>query len=753
MCASSGPRGWCVLGLCLVAACKFPALVEPPPADAQSDAQDASVDALPDVPTAWSRTSVGNELSCAIDTANRLFCWGSNVDGKLGIPNVGIEVLPRQVAAERTWREVATSTSSHACAIDTAGQLWCWGANANGQLGDGTIDPRTAPVLVDDGEWKQVSAGQLHTCGIKQDGTIWCWGSNLAGELGDGSTQSSRRPKQIGSGTTWSTVAAGTNVTCALKQDHTAWCWGNNGFGQLGDAPMPHDEPAQLGGDDWIAIDIRAMTTCGIRGTTAGELWCWGQNRFGERGDTSTSASGTPMRVGTASDWVEVKLGMTHGCAVSSSRAVACWGSNELGAMGDTVQEQFLGLRDVDVDAAEHGLSAGSGTCVIDTTQRLLCSGHNSTGQLGNGTGPSSSPSQVGTAADWLSITSSPHAGFSCGTRSPAAVSCWGANLDGQLGNNTPNPRRVPEAIFGAIPMSTVSAGTSYACGIRTSNSTLMCWGSNAYNQFGVSGSPPASSRQPIAATDGRAWMKVATGLGHTCAIAADGALWCWGTNLTGQVGVGSMVEQPLPVQVGQETTWASVTATHQVTCGIRTDGSLWCWGRNNAGQVGNGMLSSQLVPAQIGAALDWESVQTSGTHTCAVSTGGELHCWGLNDVGQLGDGTTVSQSSPLRVGTRADWKAVALGTSSTCALDDDGKLWCVGTNADGRFGNGTFASLATLTEVTPGFTWTAIIGSARHMCGIRSDQTLWCWGANLNGALGNGQGWRDAFAPVGDSN
>jgi alpha-tubulin suppressor-like RCC1 family protein len=147
----------------------------------------------------------------------------------------------------------------------------------------------------------------------------------------------------------------------------------------------------------------------------------------------------------------------------------------------------------------------------------------------------------------------------------------------------------------------------------------------------------------------------VTTGLYHTCAIKNDGTLWCWGGNLSGQLGSDSIPVLPTsqtsdPVQIAG-TTWQSVSAGQSHTCAVMVDGTLWCWGSNTSGQLGDNTLDSKSTPVAVGTSgQTWAMVAAGVTHTCALATGGSLWCWGDNSAGQLGIGSNYPGKIPTRV-------------------------------------------------------------------------------------------------------
>lgn len=190
--------------------------------------------------------------TCAVAVDGIGYCWGSNRWGQLGVGEVpynsfGLaEARPREVSGGRRWTQLATG-HEHTCGVTTAGAALCWGLNESaGQLGDGTvISHRGVPSPVVGGRtYDGIAAGAVGTCAHTPANELYCWGSNYFGGLGNGETQSSgvNRPvKNIGGAfcggdaTRHHRMGMGGSHGCALKTDGSASCWGDAFYGQTGD--------------------------------------------------------------------------------------------------------------------------------------------------------------------------------------------------------------------------------------------------------------------------------------------------------------------------------------------------------------------------------------------------------------------------------------------------------------------------------------------------------------------------------------
>jgi len=184
----------------------------------------------------WIALAARARHTCGLRADHSLWCWGDNSDGQVGQGDAGNSYrAPRQVAHPDSagWRAVGTG-AIHSCAIDDDERLFCWGDNQQGKLGLGDDGDRTTPARVGgDGGWREVYGGWNHTCGLRADGGLWCWGANTQGQLGLGDDADRVAPSAVAGGP-WSAVTVGGDHTCALAGGNVR-CWGANDWGQLGD--------------------------------------------------------------------------------------------------------------------------------------------------------------------------------------------------------------------------------------------------------------------------------------------------------------------------------------------------------------------------------------------------------------------------------------------------------------------------------------------------------------------------------------
>ena len=300
---------------------------------------------------------------------------------------------PEPVGAAGVW-SVVSAGGSHTCGITMAKNLYCWGYNVYGQTGDGTIvDPRLALHRVGAaGVWASVSAGGSHTCGITTAKNLYCWGRDDQGEIGDGTTNSPHLPLfRVGGAGVWTRISAGEIFTCGMTTAQNLYCWGSNGFGQIGkgSAGAPQLTLHRVGAAGvWTRFSARTQNVCGI--TTAKNLYCWGYNEVGQVGNGESGLflnQPTPVRVGGAGVWTGASVGGYHSCGITTAKNLYCWGSNGSGQVGiGSVTAPQLAMRRVGAAGVWSSASAGGvHTCGITTASNLYCWGSNDFGTIGNG--------------------------------------------------------------------------------------------------------------------------------------------------------------------------------------------------------------------------------------------------------------------------------------------------------------------------------------------------------------------------------
>ncbi len=349
------------------------------------------------------------------DRFYEIWSWGANGSGQMGNSCTTLCTVPVAIATT-SWDKLAIGGAggSHSAATKLDGTLWVWGLNSSGQLGDGTTATRLSPVIEITGakNWESVIPGFAHTIATKKDGTLWTWGLNTCGALGDGTTVNKSSPvTPAGGGTDWCQASASNCFSAAVKTNGTLWTWGLNNFGQLGESTVtPRSSPGTVtgGGSNWCYVQAGTASTVALK--TDGTLWTWGCNTNSELGSGDTVSRSSPAQIsGGGTTWCKISTGGYHSLAIKSDGTLWTWGFNGNNQLGDGT-----GSNKPSPITTAYG---GTTWCKISTGRRhslalktdgtLWAWGLNSSGQIGVGDGTNRrAPTQVcGNRTDWYDVS------------------------------------------------------------------------------------------------------------------------------------------------------------------------------------------------------------------------------------------------------------------------------------------------------------------------------------------------------------
>lgn len=369
-----------------------------------------------------------------------------------GSPFCGLPDPPPPPPPPPPGGSVIAAGNIHTCALRVGGTIGCWGYNFYGQLGDGTTTNALTPVSVTGiSDATEITAGSEDACALRAGGTIRCWGYNVYGQLGDGTTTNSLTPVNVTGITNATQVTAGNGHTCALHVGGTISCWGLNTSGQLGNGTTTGERtPVSVTGisDATQIIAGGNSQTCALR--TGGTISCWGNNNTGQLGNGTTTDALTPVSVTGISDATQVSAGSNHACARHAGGTISCWGQNGEGQLGNGTTSTTIGsLTPVAVTGITDATQITAGyqqTCALHPGGAISCWGHNGWGQLGNGTTTrSSTPVGVTGISDATQVATAE--GHTCALHAAGPISCWGFN--GELGNGTTDSSLTPVLVTG----------------------------------------------------------------------------------------------------------------------------------------------------------------------------------------------------------------------------------------------------------------------------------------------------------------
>lgn len=393
-------------------------------------------------------------------------------------------------------------------------------------------------------------------------------------------------------------ISGGTNQNgCAIKDEGTLWCWGNNSDGQLGNgspfnqSDTPQRIETQTYINNFVQVSAGDRFACGIKHD--GTAWCWGNDSEGQLGNGGvlTADQGNATLVDGGGSWTQITTGYAHACGIQTDGSLWCWGSD-------------------------------------------------SYGQLSTVSGPASSPALVTETGPWVYVAGGEKT--TCAIKADGSLWCWGSNEEGLLGRG------------GAIPV-------------------------------GYSSDTPGQVVEP------GPWVHVSRQEASSCAVKLDGTGWCWGRNADGQLGIGTEgVSKSVPQRVTDQGPWLEINGTPrwQAHCGVKVDGTGWCWGRNISGNLGFGseVEANHPTPTQVSDPGPWATIEMGAFAGYGIKTDGSGWAWGLNHDGALGINQTFTGSTayPRQIDLFTDVTPFAYNAAQT-VLTKSSAANIISTSTDGR--------------------------------------------------------------------
>lgn len=828
----------------------------------------------------FSQITSGATHSLALGSDENLYAWGDNSSGQLGdgtntLRQTPVKInKPANTSAQFTFTTIAAGDHS-SFAIGSDGNLYAWGNNTRGQLGDGTTTNRSAPIQVpkpagvsNGFTWTQVSTRWDHTLALGSDHNLYAWGWNEYSQLGntsvptgtDNSDAYSSKPVLVSrpAGVTFTQLSAGRYNSFALGSDNNLYAWGLNVSGRLGDGtdilrstPVQVHQPAGVTFSQFSAGDTSCFAI-----STNGDLYAWGWNGYGRLGDGSNAEDrktptliSPPNGASSGFTWIRVMIRDSHVLAIGSDGNLYSWGRNDHGQ---------LGIKDISTDGSYINrphivnqptsstaqkftwvqINAGwEESSALGSDGNLYTWGWNNGGQLGDPDVPIGtdngqarrltpslaafplSPNVTAVKFDQTLVNDIKKAGTNWQVMTPAhrkgrvdATVTW--NLYGQqfdeILNYTYDPPRYVvsfDKADGSQPTSqsviedqTASrpdqdptrpgflfdgwfngdVAYDFSSPVKGPTKLTAHWTAGA-GQWTISPNQGPDSGQtkvtlfPPAAR-GIRFSQVSAGDDHSLALGSDGNVYSWGANKYGQLGDGTTTDRLTPVQIPKPTgvnRFTQVSAGKAFSLALDDQGHVWAWGLNSSGQLGSNAVatngssaySSSLIRVQAPSGMTATSFSLTGisagiTHVLAVDGQGRAWGWGSNEFGKLGvPASTVTTTGiatrPVQVATPQGettgfrYARVSAGGSHSLATDTQGRAWGWGSNQNGDLGNTSGVALNGYTSTpvqakpdtdpTGGFKLVQIIAGSGHSSALDDLGRIWSWGGNSNGELGLG--------------
>ena len=643
-----------------------------------------------------------------------------------------------------------SSSGTHTCAV-VCGDVWCWGNNEGGSLGDGTFRSRGEPRRIAGLRARQVSTSNFRSCAALEAGGVACWG--VRSIVNDRSpppvTVGKNRPEIVAGIDTAIAVSAGVRETCALREDGDVYCWSNAAVGD----PVPI---AQVGlgrttqltvcldgtcvlddvgvvrcrsdGPNWDARELpgAAVSIDQACANVGGRPYCWNYDVDDWVGWDAARAVAVPRPI------VQVTGSFYCGRARAVDGRIWTWGD---GPFCDKGLWSHL-ARSRTIREVEGYRADGVSTACAWAGAQISCWGPAASGAVGDGRVPfSAAPLEVAGVGVSGGVSLSEYHACAFGADS---VSCWGSNVSGEVGPTDRGvyvaPQRVPLADVAQLAIALFESAAVDRAG------TLWAWGFSGRGDLSYS-----LRRAPLPYVVTAA----AVGYRYNCVARADGGVNCWGYLRSG------LREEDVRfpgVEVLPPGTAAKLVVGHGTVCGIDEADTLTCIGENVSGDLGIGgptpvgatppLVVPDVLHASISESLrievyNFESPYFWRRPSCLIRTSGALECWGYNGLGHVGDGTYEDRTLPTPVSAIGPVQTVDVGPTHTCAIDFEGVAWCWGDNTMGQLGDGTDTASPVPVRVLLDEPATHISVAASISCAQVMSGRTYCWGTDYFSMLG----------------
>lgn len=699
--------------------------------------------------------SAGEKYTCAVLNSGTAYCWGSNTQNTIGDGTTIQRNSPTLLNSLTDVNLIATGTTN-TCALLNSGSMKCWGSS---YVGNGSATSSSTPASVNtviSGSSISVGPATQGGCFSSSTHEIYCWGINSKGQIGDNSTTNRNSPakalniprpialfamnKTSGNAPLVVQLDASSSISGTGSISDYLWEFGdfttqtgaaiNHTFTQGGAIQVKLTVTDSLGVTDSIYRFVEVYTS---PAPTINQ-----QTQNPAYGDlvsfSATGYTGFPYAQEFYWDYGDGSTGsgenVQHAYSQPGTYTVTLTSTNSIGLSGQTTSTVTIGYPSI------LSVTRGSGfTCVLVNNGTVRCFGQADFSQTGLNTGEGTQTSPDGLPdltfpSKVVQFASGDN--HSCAVLQNGQLRCWGLNSSNQLGYS--HTENIPK--HGTYKRS-CSRWYPYRC-----------------SQYWVPGITLEEAGDiPV----GGLVTKVAVGQDHTCAILSNQTLKCWGNNSSGKLGYNStttvFAQNATAIQLGANVTDVALGSQH--TCALLSTGKVKCWGnykmvgRDVSKNIASGEVGSISITSAGEVALGANATKISAgqAHTCALLETGNIKCWGMNPDGRLGYGNTVdvgysgvvSMSSIGTVSLGETVFDVVLSSTNTCVKLGLGKVKCWGAGAKGQNGNGSTENLgdnehpSTIPYVNIGGVVTNLSTSqsmANGFCVVLNDGKIKCWGA-----------------------
>ena len=776
----------------------------------------------------WKQISCWGWHSLALGSDNWLYSWGYNLGNELGTGTpTEKELIPVRVAAPQNTTSGFTWVQSkmgdyYSLAIGSDGNIYGWAYGGSGNIGNGATNDKPSPTqafkpngALPGFVWKQISNLSFASLAIGSDGNLYSWGGNANGQLGDNTTTQRNTPVKVAappntpSRLTWLQVSAGwDNTSFGLASDGNLYSWGNNANGQLGDNTTSERHiPGRVSLPN--TTTVTAVSFGGSAGTniTKNADGTWSVTTPAHaRGKVDTTVSWTlngqqpdthlayryldsyTVTFTSADTSCPAPSGMPQNQTLAENKQ-AKRPSPDPKANGCLFDGWFIKDTNNDSKIAYDFSQLVTGNITLAAHWTKMDAHWALNPEKGNvlgGQHVTITPPTINRGIRFNQVSAGGYQtasanSFSIGVASDGNAYAWGSNKYGQLAQKPADasmqkaPVRVPlpDGVDSSFTYTQIVAGDSHVLAIG-SNGILYSWGRNDHGQLGDGTTTDRYQPQPVKDTSGQPFkaVQVSAGVADSAAIDSENRVYTWGSESTGKgqaPAYSTARKNPTPAadpdNPGQTLRAVQVSLNWSFAMALDADGNVYTWGYNTNGQLGNNTSDSTNYaanPARLpNQSFQATQISAGSWNALAIDTEGNTWTWGYNRYGQLGDGSTSDKYKPQTVqnptNTSQSLKAtqISAGVNHSLAVGQDGSLWAWGWNSNGQLGIGSTvnqnkpALIKDPANNAQAFEAVRSSSGQLHSLAIRQDGNLWAWGDNQYGQLGNNQTAAKSTTPL----
>jgi alpha-tubulin suppressor-like RCC1 family protein len=626
--------------------------------------------------------AMGTTHACALRRNGEIYCWGDNRYGQIGDSSDEKQRPSPQLVKGIESASSIAAVGSRTCALTRTGHVQCWGEGNSGPTSIQNIPAKPVELMLCDG-------GRAYGCVRDAGGRVACWNQNSDGQTTDNAI--------VVPGLANATALTCTEHIACARTGSNALCWGDYRTEIVGVAKLSPDKLRATSADETVRVDLPpfaaplASITNSLR---CHHRDCWGVELAGRV--NHKSAIELPPLAGM----LDVAVGKNHACWIDPSRGVHCSGERSAGQLSvSDAQHAIDGVHALRVAVG------GDSTCAIDADRGLLCWGSNGFGQLGIGQWGDVIPTP--TNITQLRKVRDVH----IARRDTPAMKVAAISATGELAwwDGLHEPSIDIQGKFEALAFN-----GEQVCAIDTAGARLCA-------------TAPTQAAAPLQwqqLSNTPRLTQITAGGHHFCGVDSQGAAYCWGSNAKGAIGDGSRDDRASPVRVKKLTGVSQIVAGDAHSCARLQSGAVYCWGRNKSKRIddrlGGGDEKTKFAtsPVRVKSLSDAIDISIGGDTTCAVRRNGKVRCWGRLPLGDVPD--------QLSAATR-----VRVGTSHVCIVTVTGSVECWGSSDDvGRFESKVYRADAQPISTVDLRNVNLLAVGDDSACAQTSAGVLSCWGA-----------------------